>query len=293
MVRNEDEPIKYNYGLIDGDVVAFLASVQVQHNVQDPQGNVRSEGNLNEGQVAVDLLLSKFRTKLGLERDRCQIFLSDPVNNWRYDVDPVYKDNRIAKEGVLSVRPLLLEPLKKYLRDEYKATIIPGCEADDAISMGMTNYEDMSAHGNVPIAVGRDKDFKSIPGWHYQYGGDAPYYISLGDADMWHLMQSLAGDVVDGFKGCPGIGMKRAEIILAEGFKFVPIEGVLTSGKNKGQKTIKWVKEPCSDPWEIIVSCYQRAGLEEHDALTNARLARLLRWGEYDFKTGKPKLWSP
>jgi hypothetical protein len=41
------------------------------------------------------------------------------------------------------------------------------------------------------------------------------------------------------------------------------------------------------------VECYNGKGLTESDALTNARVARLLRWDEFDQETGEVTHWSP
>jgi len=42
-----------------------------------------------------------------------------------------------------------------------------------------------------------------------------------------------------------------------------------------------------------VVAAYNKKGLSEEVALENARLARILRNGEYDTDTGEVKLWNP
>jgi len=287
--------LKFDWLLIDGDVFAFIAAAAVQKNMQDALGNWRSFADPNEGELEVERLIARHREKLKKPGSRAAdtIVLSDPDANWRWDVVRSYKDNRVTAYGELSHRPMLLGHLKDYLRQRYGAFHHSRLEADDTISIIATSENALGAKDGGFCIVGRDKDFKSIPGWLYTYKTDAPIHITLADADRWHYAQSLAGDVTDGFHGCPGIGIKRAQQILDEGCKFVPQEGILTKGPNKGQKTIKWFKEPCDDPWQIIVSCYERAGLSEDDALTNARLAHLLRHGEYNFTNHEVTLWLP
>jgi len=75
-------------------------------------------------------------------------------------------------------------------------------------------------------------------------------------------MQTLMGDSTDNYKGCPKVGLKTAEKILAE-----------------------------NSTWETVVAAFEKAGLSEEDALENARLARILRDGEYNNETGEVKLW--
>ena len=89
------------------------------------------------------------------------------------------------------------------------------------------------------------------------------FEVTQEQADYNHLLQTLTGDSVDGYSGCPGIGPKRAEKIL----------------------------ETCD--WDSVVSAYNKAGLEEQDALVQARVARILRWGEYDKRKKEPILWNP
>ena len=49
--------------------------------------------------------------------------------------------------------------------------------------------------------------------------------------------------------------------------------------------------EDCS--WKTVVSAFEKQGLSENDALTQARVARILRAEDYNFKTHKPILWTP
>jgi DNA polymerase-1 len=107
------------------------------------------------------------------------------------------------------------------------------------------------------------------------------------------MVQSLAGDRVDGYAGCPGIGMERSKRILSDPKELVPEHGVVTRGARKGQATTKWVSKPTDSMWRCIVTHYEKAGRDEAEALLNARLARILRAGEYDRETGAVKLWVP
>jgi len=78
------------------------------------------------------------------------------------------------------------------------------------------------------------------------------------------LLQALTGDSVDGYPGCPGIGPKRAERLL-----------------NK------------ETSWETVVAAYAKEGLDEEYALAQARVARILRWDEYNIKKEEVILWTP
>ena len=142
------------------------------------------------------------------------------------------------------------------LRKKYKVIIKPTLEADDSMGVYATKYP-----GN--IIVSPDKDMKQIPGKLYNF--DEMFTISPEEGAKWHLIQSCAGDQTDGYSGVPGIGVKRATTIFEE----------------KGYS------------WKTVLGMFKEKGYTEEDALTNARLARILTVDDYDFTKKQPKLWSP
>ena len=142
------------------------------------------------------------------------------------------------------------------------AIILPKLEADDAIGIEATTNPDS-------IIVSIDKDFRTIPNVPvYNPNTRETFLYSAKDSFMFFMCQVLAGDTVDGYSGCPGIGMKTAEKIL------------------KGCKTQK-------EMWKTVVETYIKKGLSEDDALLNARMAFILRKGYYNTNTGDIKLWMP
>lgn len=277
--------------LVDGDVLAFRAASACQHTVESPSGLIQPFARRWEGEAVLDNMIDRLKRRL--KADEMVFFLSCPgEQNWRLGVDASYKSNR--KD---SVRPLLLTVLKDYLRRAYGAQHFAFLEADDVVGLYATRAD---IHpGWRKIVVGRDKDFATIPGEHYQLlddteGGEPIVRtITPGEAMRAHYVQALSGDAVDGYPGCPGVGKTRAESIVANPERLVPKEGTITRGANKGKKTIKWHSAgPCSI-WEAVVSNYEKAGQTEADALRNARLARILINDEYDFETHTVKLWVP
>jgi DNA polymerase-1 len=78
------------------------------------------------------------------------------------------------------------------------------------------------------------------------------------------------GDPADGYKGIPGVGLKRAAKILDQAEDGEPQEF-----------------------WSLIVEAYEARGLTEDDAILNARMARILRWEDYDYDNKEVKLWTP
>lgn len=299
--------------LIDGDVVAFIAAAASQSVFINEFGWASPQGHTVMGEATVENML--FALKAGLKADSFEVILSDPDDNWRKAVDERYKTNRVGE------RPVLLDYLKQYLRDKHGAYHWAGLEADDTLGILMTTpppcellpqgscnvcglaADEVDGCLDSPrrlICVGRDKDFKSIPGLHHMIKHDVGpkgellvREVSQWEADRFHMVQTLAGDKVDGYDGCPGIGMVSAERIIDNPVRLVPQEGIITRGVNKGKAVTKWMAEPTSDYWACIVSHYRKAGLNEDDALRTARLARILRHGEYDPETEELTLWTP
>ena len=142
------------------------------------------------------------------------------------------------------------------LREEYKVIIKPSLEADDSMGVYSTKYP-----GNCIVSP--DKDMKQIPGQLYNL--DEVFTVSKEDGAKWHLIQALAGDQTDGYSGVPGIGVKRATSLFEEdGYS-----------------------------WKTVTKAFTDKGLTEYDAITNARLARILTADDYDFKNKCPILWTP
>ena len=142
------------------------------------------------------------------------------------------------------------------LRKEYKVIIKPSLEADDAMGVYSTKYP-----GNCIVSP--DKDMRQIPGQLYNL--DEIFTVSKEEGAKWHLIQALAGDQTDGYSGVPGIGVKRATSLFEE------------SGYS----------------WKTVLKAFTDKGLTEYDAITNARLARILTADDYDFKNKCPILWTP
>jgi DNA polymerase-1 len=149
---------------------------------------------------------------------------------------------------------MLLNFAKKYLYDNYTGMIEDRLEADDLLGI-------LGSGDRNTVIWSIDKDLLTIPAFHLIDGRVVE--VSEKDADYMFLYQTLVGDSTDNYKGCPKVGAKRAEALL----------------KEKGAT------------WKTVVDAFTAQGLSEQLAVENARLARILRDGEYNFKTKKVRLW--
>lgn len=240
--------------LIDGDILAyqFASNAEVAVDWGDDLWTLHAYPGPAKEQL--EAYIENLRDDL--EAKKIIIALSDPTGRYfRKDILPTYKSNRKNR------KPLILSVLKEHLEAVYGAYVRPGLEADDCLGILAT------AHKIIPgekVIVSLDKDLKTIPGLHYRMDGKAIFEVEEKEADYWHLYQTLVGDAVDGFSGCPGVGPVKASEILGE--------------------------EPT---WEAVVAAYRKAKLTEEDALIQARVARICRASDYDFKAKKVKLWTP
>ena len=181
------------------------------------------------------------------------VVFSDRIT-FRHKMWPAYKANRKDKR-----KPLGIGELKEWMMEEYPSELFPNLEADDAIGILVT--EDPENR----VAVSGDKDFGTLPVTWYNHLKKTVCITSQTEADEFHLVQSLMGDATDGFSGCKGFGKITAE---------------------------KWLKKH-GYTWKSVVTAYESKGQSEEEALMNARLARILRAGEYDRKTTDVTLWEP
>jgi len=215
------------------------------------------------------------------------LFLTEG-DNFRKGVLPTYKGNRIGM-----AKPLILYELRDYMREHYTVIDEPGIEADDLLGIHAT-----MPHKGERVIWSADKDLKTIAALHWCPEDGQPIKVTDQEADLFFHEQILTGDPTDHYKGCPGVGKVAAQAMLNDPFKWVKTTRILKRGINKGTERVTWIKEPVEvhnfiDLWSCIVSAYEKVGLTEVDALVQARCARILRHGDYNFKTKEVRLWTP
>jgi DNA polymerase I len=232
--------------LIDADIIAYTQAVyhEVATEVEPGYWTWYVDYNkvLDGVKYQVNELVEIF------EADDHILCLSD-TDNFRKSILPTYKGNRSNLK-----RPIVLKEVRKWMLDQ-GAHMKPGLEGDDLLGIYSTSMKDT-------IIVTIDKDMKTIPG-AMSIGGNLQI-ITEKEADYWHFFQTLTGDTIDGYSGCPGIGAVNAKRILDE------------------------------DPsWESVVKTFNKKGFTEEDALVQARCARILRASDYNFDTEEVILWTP
>jgi DNA polymerase-1 len=175
-------------------------------------------------------------------------------DNFRKHIFPTYKAHRKACR-----KPCGYKAVKEMLSKAYCVKEEPMLEGDDIIGILQTEGSYIN-----PVIISSDKDLKCIPGMLWNPDKDEePVLITKEEADRNWLMQTLTGDKTDGYPGLEGVGPVTAAKIL----------------KNS--------------TWSEVLEAYTNNGFNEEYALTQARCARILRHGEYNWETKEVSLWKP
>ena len=245
--------------LIDADELLFRACAAAEHDMPIGDNHV---------------LMSDFGTAMRIFCDQeakiCDAVDASSVTmalssktNFRKEVLPTYKSNR--KD---SRKPLAYSRLVDWVREEYTVIEMDGLEADDVLGIHSPDFDYIAAS---------DKDLLTIPTKVYSQLKDTITDVSPAMANYNWLLQTLVGDRVDGYAGCPGAGPVKAKAILE---RVTAIPGEVCGSELHGA-------------WEAVVEAFEAKDLTAEDALQQARVARILRPLDWDFDACKPILWTP
>ena len=248
--------------LVDGDQYLHRACAATERSTRwDDENHVLLSNEVE----AYDTVVASLNHIMDQFANKDMVLTFSEGRCFRYDIDPTYKSNRAPAR-----KPLCFHDVRRKLIETYRSVRLPGLEADDVMGILATK-----PGPDTKIIIARDKDMKTIPG--KLWDGSTFHVITEAGADYYHMYQTLVGDAADGYKGCPGIGPKKAE-------------------KNLKACLAACVSDALSQRlamWSEVCSNYEQAGLTEEHALTQARLARILRWSDWDSVNKQPILWTP
>lgn len=243
--------------LLDGDIFLWKACSIATTSVEFDE--VAHWGvNLQAAEAWFKDQLDKLRKRL--DAKTVIVALGDRKANFRKDLYLGYKAHRTGPKP-----PGFLE-FEARIRKRCKVVQEDRLEGDDILGLLATKEP---TEGKIIVSV--DKDLRQIPGQLYNPDHDELETITPEAGDYWHLFQTLTGDQTDGYPGCPGVGPKTAAKILADFLRY--------KGARAG--------------WPDVVAAYERKGQPEAAALVQARLARILRQGDYNRQTKEIRLWTP
>ena len=246
--------------LIDADIFVYKATRLSEREINWEGDSWTLHSDMAEVKTIIDDQIWKVldKTKIGSVLPIVTLCFSDR-KNYRKVVNPDYKSNR--KGGR---KPMCFSNAIDYCKSEYNCVSYDWLEADDVMGIRSTEPSKEST-----IIVSEDKDLLTIPGLHWDFKEEKIFKWSEDQADYQFFYQVLVGDTVDNYKGCQGIGPISAEKILRENIGSV------------------------SDMWEVVLEAFLKSGQGEKEAIRNARMARILRSGEFNTDTNIITLWTP
>jgi len=159
-------------------------------------------------------------------------------------------------------KPICYKPLREWIEETHETVSYKNLEGDDAIGLLATGK-----YKNNSVIVSGDKDMRTIPAPQVCIVDDQIEIVDENNADYNFCTQVLKGDSSDGYTGLVGCGTIKASRVLLD-------------------------KKKLNEQWEAVLREYTRAKYSIDDAYHQARLARILREGEYNYATNKPKLWD-
>lgn len=246
-------PDKFDRVHLDGDILIYGICSMCEYCARFDDDLDVVFCNINEAVGYVRVAYDKYKA---LSKGQITIYFTGS-GNFRKDLYPEYKAHRKKVR-----KPAGYAAVKSEIQTLFAVEQLDGLEADDLI--GMAHTRDME-NGIESLIVSEDKDFNTIPGWRYNPDKDAFYFHSVEEADRNWLLQTLIGDRTDGYPGLEGVGPVNAEKLLTK-------HGAT---------------------WETVEQAFVNSGFTAEFALTQARMARILRCGEYDFDKKEVKLWQP
>lgn len=205
------EGLQHLRPLVDSDSfiysAGFSADVAVAKEFMDNLGCDREKAN--ELAAEEDYLVQALGNVKQLLQDSVRLFDAQSAKffltgsgNYRESVATLapYKGNRDGTH-----KPRYYKELREYVQSVWKAEVVHGMEADDAVSIEQYSNKDKST-----VLVSIDKDLLNTPGHHFNPKRNEYCYITKPEADKNFWIQVATGDPTDNIKGLHKIGIKTA-----------------------------------------------------------------------------------
>ena len=239
--------------IFDADMLCFRAASSCEHEIDWGNDLWTLHSDLKECQQKFMSIYEEIMTNLRKHKKLES-----------YEVTMCFTDRNNFRKLVLpsyksnrkaTRKPVAYYGLVQWVRENFHAESRAYLEADDLCSL-------LSKPGDILVSA--DKDFQTIPErLFYNYHKDELKYNTREAADYFWYYQCIKGDSTDGYSGIRGYADKKTEKLFKE----------------------------FGASWETVLKAYVDKGYTEDDALVQARVARILREGDYS--NGVINLWSP
>ncbi|ANS05749.1 exonuclease [uncultured phage_Deep-GF0-KM16-C193] len=242
------------YMLVDGDLLSYKITSGLEEAINWGNDNWTLWSDFN---LAKQLWQQSIGFYMGLTKSKNPIICFSDAKNFRKQLDSSYKSFRKKIR-----KPICYKPLRDWIEKTHQCVSHKVLEGDDTIGLLATGK-----YKNNCVIVSGDKDMRTIPAWQICIVDDQIEKVDNDLADYNFCTQVLTGDQTDGYKGLKGCGHIKASRVLLD-------------------------KKKLREQWEAVIREYVRNQYDINDVYHQARLARILRDGEYDYKTQQPILWS-
>lgn len=201
--------------LIDADSIVYRVCCAVEDKTvwnemevltaQETDLDIEYTINLDTMYATIDGIIENIL--FATECKKAMICIGDGTKNFRFSNPLGYKDNRKDLR-----KPEGFKEAIDYLVNEHKARLIGNnlIEVDDEVVYLKTKYPDKY----MLCAIDKDVLYQT-EGEHYNYVKDEFITVTKEDTIKYLFYQALVGDASDGYKGCKGIGDKKAKELLS------------------------------------------------------------------------------
>lgn len=238
--------------ILDVESYLYKASIACRECVEVKDFIYQEQYDLRKGIDYIDGVVKRLQKKL--KAQAIVMVVGDSERNFRKELYPQYKGNRTQP------KPLMYEMVLDYVVNKYNVITLPSLEADDVARIV---YEDKK---NFPytekVIVSIDKDFYTVPEVNFLRDlSDAAIveYINKDTAEYNLMLQTIMGDITDGYGGIPTYGRSKAKKFLDEK----------------------------SRTWGDVLKLYQANGLSGEDYVANKYCAKLVGIDNYNLEEGK------
>ena len=240
--------------LVDGDLLAYKITSALEEVVDWGDDVFTLWSDLKKGKAIWKQQISYYQN---YTNSKNVIICFSDKNNFRKELDKGYKSYRKNIR-----KPICYKPLRDWICKNYQHVVMENLEGDDVLGILATGV-----YKSNNVIVSGDKDVRTISTWHCFIMDDSIEYVDSLKADYNFCTQVLCGDSTDGYKGLVGCGAVKASRVLLD-------------------------KKSIDELWLAVIQEYERNKSTAEEAYHQASLARILRNGEYDLHTHKPKLWD-
>ena len=261
--------------LIDADIVVYQAAARAEQVDDFDDDRIYITGSKSQTRDGIASMIHDLCAALGA--DRSVLAFTCTEGNFRKEVYPKYKSNRKGHR-----KPVTYAYGREWAIENYESMSRPTLEADDILAILATG--DVKGMRGKKVVCSIDKDMRTFPCSLYNWMRPEDGIVTFDevDADYEFFAQILTGDSTDGYPGCPGIGPVKAERIVDAHYDYWNSPDA-PPGHSLDRVAV----------WQSVVDAYEKKGLTEYDAITQARCARILRACDYNFEDRQPILWTP